>query len=145
MHSGLDLSKNLVLTYLSPISSPLKITSNPASPDETPTSLLHSTNNPTTTIPGVASSLSTGLQFSILLPENNQSKPTGELSHLVHFYLTFDPFFHVQITSNSRPTTLFWDVNIVVNTKIIAHAEQNDLDSINLYFTVSNQSSLHEK
>ena len=48
--------------------------------DEIPASLLQSTKNPTTTIPDVASSLSTGLQISISLPENDQTKPTEELS-----------------------------------------------------------------
>ena len=52
---------------------------NPASPDETPASPLQSTSHPTTTIPDVFSSLSTGLQFSISLPVNDQSENTQEL------------------------------------------------------------------
>ena len=74
MTSGLDLSTNLVFKFLSPISSPSKVPPNPASPDETPASLLQSTSNPTTTITDVSSSLSTGLQFSISLTENGQSE-----------------------------------------------------------------------
>ena len=66
--SGLDLPTNSVVTFISPISSPSKIPSNPASPDETPTSLLRSTNNPANAIPDAASFPSTGLQFSISLP-----------------------------------------------------------------------------
>ena len=77
--SGLDRSTNSVFTFLSPISSPSNIPSNPASPDETPASPLQTTNNPTTTVPDVASSSSTRLQFSISLPKHDQSKTTEKL------------------------------------------------------------------
>ena len=77
--SGLDLATNPVVTFLSPISSPSKIPSNPASPDETPASLKEPTNNPTTTIPDVTSFLRTGLQLPNSLPENDQSKTSEEL------------------------------------------------------------------
>ena len=53
--------------------------SNPASPDETPASPLRSTNIPTNVIPEAASSPSTGSEFSISLPENDQPIPTEEL------------------------------------------------------------------
>ena len=75
----MDLPINSVVTFLSPISSPSKIPSNPASPDETPASPLQSTSNPTTIIPGVTPSLSTGLQFSISFSETDQSKTSEEL------------------------------------------------------------------
>ena len=61
--------------------------------------------------------------------------------HLVHFYQTFDPFFHAPITLNSSMITLLLDVNIVENTTLITHGEQNDAASINIYNTVSNQIS----
>ena len=78
---ALDLGTNPVVTVLSPISSPLKVHSNPASPGETPASQLQSTNNPTNTIPhcSIAPSVSTGLQYSIAIPENDQSEKTQEL------------------------------------------------------------------
>ena len=76
---GLELLTDPVITFLSHISSPSKIPSNPAWPDETPASPLQSTNNPKTTIPNVTSFLSTGPQFSISIPENNQSENTQEL------------------------------------------------------------------
>ena len=47
-------------------------------PDETPASLLQSTSNPTIIRPGVTPRQSTGLQFSISLHENDQSKTTKE-------------------------------------------------------------------
>ena len=75
----MDRPTNSVVTFLSPISSPSKKPFNPASPDETPASPLQSTNNPTTTVPDVASSSSTGLQFSISLPKADQSKTTEKL------------------------------------------------------------------
>ena len=49
-------------------------------PDKTPAPPLQSTNNPTTTTPDIASPPSTGLQLSISLPGNDQSKATEELS-----------------------------------------------------------------
>ena len=90
-HSGLDRPTNSVVTFLSPISSHSKKPSNPASPDETPASPLQTTNNPTTTVPDVASSSSTGLQFSISLPKTDQSKTTEKL-----------PPFH-SLLSDARP------------------------------------------
>ena len=75
----MDLPTTSVVTFLSPISPPAKIPSNPASPDETPASPLQPTNNPTTTVSDVASPHSTGLQFSISLRENNQPKLTDGL------------------------------------------------------------------
>ena len=89
--SGLDLPTTSVVRFLSPISPPAKIPSNPASPDKTPASPFQPTNNPTTTVPDVASSSSTGLQFSISLPETDQSKTTGKL-----------PPFHL-LLSDVRP------------------------------------------
>ena len=68
-----------VVTFLSPISSPSEIPYNPASLDKTPASPLQTTNNPTTTVSDVASSSSTGLQLSILLPKTDQSKTTEKL------------------------------------------------------------------
>ena len=91
MPSGLDLPTTSVVTFLSPISPPAKIPSNPASPDETPASPLQPTNNPTTIVPDVASSSSTGLLFSISLPKTDQSKNTEKL-----------PPFH-SLLSNARP------------------------------------------
>ena len=75
----MDCPTNSVVTFLSLISSPSKIPSNPESPDETPASPLQTTNNPTTTVPDVASSSSTGLQLSISLPKTDQSKTTEKL------------------------------------------------------------------
>ena len=78
--SGLDCPTNSVVTFLSPISSPSKIPSNPALPDETPASHLQTTNSSTTTVPEVTSSPSTGLQFSIsLLPKTDRPKTTEKL------------------------------------------------------------------
>ena len=76
----MDLPNNSVVTFLSPITFASKITSNLASPDETPASFSQSTNNPTNVIPNAASSPSNGLQFSISLAENDQSKIIEELT-----------------------------------------------------------------
>ena len=73
-----DLSSNPVVTFFSPISSPSKVPSNPASPDETPASLSQSTNNPTTTISDAAFFPSTALQFSFSISENDQSQTAEE-------------------------------------------------------------------
>ena len=72
----MDFPSNPVVTFLSPIFCPSKVPFNPASPDETPASLLQYVSNPTTIIPGDTTSLSTGLQFSIPRPENDQSTAT---------------------------------------------------------------------
>ena len=57
----------------------------------------------------------------------------------------FDPFFHVPVTSNFSWINLFMDVNIAVNTILIAQGEQNNPAYINIYNTVSSQSSPHGK
>ena len=75
----MDRSTDSVVTFLSPISPPSKIPSNPASPDKTPASPLQTTNNPTTTVPDLASSSSIGLQLSISLPKIDQSESTEKL------------------------------------------------------------------
>ena len=80
--SGSNFASYPVVTFLTFIFSPSKTPSNPLSPDETSISPLQSTNNPTTIIPGASPPLSTGLRFSILLPENDQSKTTDELHPL---------------------------------------------------------------
>ena len=85
------LPTNSVVTFLPPISSPSKTPSNPASPDKTPASPFPSTNNTTNTNPDVPSSPSTGLQFSISLPENNQSKATEELPPFSSFLSNVGP------------------------------------------------------
>ena len=138
--SGSDFPPKPIVTFLSSISSP-KIPSEAASPEKKPASPLQSTNNPTTTTYGAASSPSTGLQFPISLPEKDQSKAPEELPHLVHFYRTVDRFFHALVTSNFNLIILFLDVNIAVNITLITHAEPNDPGLINIYNTVSNQES----
>ena len=77
--SCLDLPTKYVVTFLSPISSPSKIPSNPASPDETPASPLRSSHNPSNVISDAAPSSETGLQFSFSLPKTDQSKITKEV------------------------------------------------------------------
>ena len=71
--SGLDLPTNSVVSFLSPIPSPPKIPSNPASPDEPPALNLLPTSQPPTINPDVAPSTSIGSQFSISSPEASQS------------------------------------------------------------------------
>ena len=84
----------LTLSSLSYLLSPLlrRKPPNPGSPDETTISLSRSTNNPKTVLPDAASSPSTGLQFSISLPENDQSKPTDELLPFISFLSDVRPF-----------------------------------------------------
>ena len=84
--SGFEFPTTFVVTFLSPICSPSKIPSNPASPDETPISLSQPTNIPTTVLSDAASSPSTGLQFSISLPGNDQSKPADEFPSFSSFF-----------------------------------------------------------
>ena len=70
---------NSVVTFLSPISPPSKIPSNPAWPEERPPLTLLQTSQPPTINPDVAPSTSTGSQFSISSPEAGQSENTQEL------------------------------------------------------------------
>ena len=133
----MDLPTNLVVTFLSPISPPSKLPSNPASPDETPTSPLQSTSNPTTREPDLTSSLSTGLQFSNFLLENDQSENTQELPPFNFFLSDVRPLLE-------RPNHLT-NFNDVMNSTLIAHEEQNDPASIKICNIVSNQSFLHGK
>ena len=71
---------NSLVTFPSLISSLSKIPSNPVSLDETLASPLRSTNNPTNVIQNPVSSPSTGLQFSISIPEDDQSEITEALA-----------------------------------------------------------------
>ena len=57
----------------------------------------------------------------------------------------FDPFFHVPITSIFSLITLLLDVNISVDPTLTAHEEQKDPASINIFNTVLNPNSQHEK
>ena len=52
--------------------------------------------------------------------------------HLIHSCWTLDPFFHAPITPNFNLITLFLDVNIAMNTKLITHGAQSDHASISL-------------
>ena len=97
--SGLDLPTNSVVTFLSPISSPPKIPSNPASPDEAPAPPLPSTSQPPTVNPEVAPSASIGSQFSISSPEASQSEKTQELLPFSSFFSDVQPLL-------SRPNHL---------------------------------------
>ena len=104
MPSGLDFSNNLVVTFLSPISSPSKIPFNSASLDETPTSPLKSTNNLTAILPSATPPLSTGLQLSVPLPENDQSKTTEELPPFISLLSDVRP-------PRSRPNRLKYQLD----------------------------------
>ena len=144
--SGFDFPTNSVVNFLSPISSPSKIPSNPASPDQKSASPLHSTSNPTTTVPDVSFllyQLDCSAQFPSL--KTIKLKVPKNFLLLTRFYPMFDPFFHVPITSNFSLIALILDVNIAVKTVLIPHGEQNDPASINIYNTVSHQSSPHAK
>ena len=100
----MDLPTNHVVNFLSPISPPSKLISNPASPDETPAPPLPSTNNPTTTNPDGSSSLSTGLNFSISIPENDQSENTQELPPFNFFPSNVRPLlsrpYHIKLRTD---------------------------------------------
>ena len=133
--------------HLSPISSPSKIPSNPALPDEKPTSPLKPTNNPTTTLPDVNSSLLTGLQFSISLPENDQSENTQELPPFNSLLSDVRPLL-------SRPNHLKFQPNHSIlgrqhrreyYTNRARRTKRARFNHTNIYNTVSNQSSLHGK
>ena len=99
LHLLVWTAKPSVVTFFPHISSPSKIPTNPASPDETPASPLQTTNNPTTTVPNVASLPTTGLPFSISLPKTDRSKATEKL-----------PAFHSLLSDGrlllSRPNNL---------------------------------------
>ena len=73
---GLDIPTNPVVIFLSRISSPSRLPSNPASPHHPPSSTFQPTNNSRTTIPDVAPFLSIGLKFSICLPEDDHPLTT---------------------------------------------------------------------
>ena len=81
----MDLPTNSVVTFLSPISSPSKIPSNPALPDEPPSLTLLQTSQPPTINPDVAPSTSIGSQFSNSSPEASQSEDTQELPSFSSF------------------------------------------------------------
>ena len=133
----MDRPTTPVVTFLSPITSPSKLPSNTASPDETPASPLQTTNNPTTTAPDVASPSSTGLQFSISLPKTDQSKTTEKLppfhSLLSDVRLLLSRPNHLKL----QPYHSAFGRNIAVNIIQTTHAEQNDPASIRIYNTVS--------
>ena len=75
----MELPTNSVVTFLSPISPPSKIPSNPASPEEPPSLTLLQTSQPPIIKPDAAPSTSTGSQFSISSPEGSQSENTQAL------------------------------------------------------------------
>ena len=88
---GLDLPTNSVVVFLSPISSPPKIPSDAASPDEPPTLSLLPTSQPPTINLDVAPSTSIGSQFSISSLEAIQSKKTQELPPFISFLSNVRP------------------------------------------------------
>ena len=141
---GSDLPTNSGVTFLSPISSPSKIPSNPASLDEPPSLTLLSNSQPPTIHPEVAPSASTGSQFSISLLEANQPEITQEFPPFSSF-LTFDRSYQGLITLNFSPINLLKDVNIAVNITRITHAEPNDASLFNTFNTVLSQSSVNGK
>ena len=81
----MELPTNSVVTFLSPISSPSKIPSNPASPDEPPSLSLLQTSQPPTINPDAAPSTSTGSQFSLSSPDASQSENTQALPSFSSF------------------------------------------------------------
>ena len=81
----MDLPTNSGVTFLSPISSPLRIPSNPASLDEPPSLTLLQTSQPPIIHQDVAPSTSTGSKFSIPPPEASQSESTQEIPPLSSF------------------------------------------------------------
>ena len=91
--SGLDLSTNSVVTFLSPISSPPQTPSNPASRDEMPALSLLPISQPPTINPHVAPSASIGSQFSISSLEASQSENTQELPPFSSFLSDVRPLF----------------------------------------------------
>ena len=141
--SGLDLPTTSVVTFLSLISSPSKIPSNPASHDKTPASPLQFTKNPTTTVPDVASSSSTGLHFSILLPKTDQSKITEKLPPFQSLLSDAGPLLSMSNHLKLQPdqSALGGQHRRDYYTK--THAEQNDPASIRIYNKVSNEISPH--
>ena len=88
-----------LVTFLSPISPPSKIPSNPASPDEPPSLTLLQTSQPPTINLDVAPSTSTGSQFSISSPEAGQSENAQELPPFSSFLSDVRPLL-------SRPNHL---------------------------------------
>ena len=90
---------NSVVTFLSPISPPSKIPSNPASPDEPPSLTLLQTSQPPTINPDVAPSTSTGSQFSLSSLQASQSENTQELPPFSFFLSDVRPLL-------SRPNHL---------------------------------------
>ena len=95
----MQLPTNSGVTYLSPISSPLTIPSNPASPDEPPSLTLLQTSQPPIIHQDVAPSTSTGSKFSISSPDASQSESTQELPPFSSFLSDVRPFL-------SRPNHL---------------------------------------
>ena len=95
----MELPTNSGVTFLSPISSPLRIPSNPASPDEPLSLTLLQTSQPPIIHQGVAPSTSTGSQFSISSPDASQSESTQELPPFSSFLSDVQPLL-------SRPNQL---------------------------------------
>ena len=87
------------VTFLSPISPPSKIPSNPASPDEPPSLTLLQTSQPLLINPNVAPSTSTGSHFSISSPDASQSENTQDLPPFSSFLSDVRPLL-------SRPNQL---------------------------------------
>ena len=95
----MDLPTDSVVTFLSPIRSPPKILSNPASPDEPPALSLPSTSQPPTINPDIAPSASVGPKFPPSSLEASQSENTHELPPFNSFLSDVRPLL-------SRPNQL---------------------------------------
>ena len=95
----MDLPINSGVTFLSPISSPLRIPSNPAALDEPPSLTLLQTSQPPVIHPDVAPSTTTGSKFSISPPAASQSESTKELPPFRSFLSDVRPLL-------SRPNQL---------------------------------------
>ena len=78
--SGLRTSTKTIVIFHSLNSSPTKAPSTPASPDDSPASFLQPNKLSSTAFDDVAPSLPTGLQFLILLPDDDHPVTTKELS-----------------------------------------------------------------
>ena len=144
----MELPTNFVITFLSPISSPPNLPSNPASPDEPPALSLLPTSQPPTVDPDVAPSTSIGSHFSISAPEASQSENTQELPPFSSPLSDIRPFLprpnHLKLQSDQSALGRQHRRECYTN-HAITHTEENDPALMDNYNTVSNQNSLNGK
>ena len=95
------------------------------------------TSNPTTRNPDAASSQSTGLQFSISLPEKDQPETTEEAPPFSSFLSDVRPLLSRPITSNFSPFNILLDTNMLYREYYTNHTRRTEPPRFNQHLEYS--------